>query len=130
MTRDEIVEVMARELTGFLGSNCCHRSGGQPGPNRRSDCDCVIAASAALAALEARGMEIVDNSMRMVRHKKRGTTYYVVNSATMQTAEPVKDGDALMVYRCREDGRLWARPFGEFHDGRFEDYPAARPEQE
>ena len=59
MTRDEIVEVMARELTGFLGSNCCHRSGGQPGPNRRSDCDCVIAASAALAALEARGMVVV-----------------------------------------------------------------------
>lgn len=56
------------------------------------------------------------------RHKKRGTVYSIVGVAELQIAtqnvRPV-EGDRLVIYRS-DDGKLWARMEGEFHDGRFE----------
>ncbi|MNL70238.1 hypothetical protein D3C87_1952050 [compost metagenome] len=57
---------------------------------------------------------------RHVRHRKRGSDYDVMNEAvSVQCAEPIKEGDVLCVY-VEEDGKGWARPSGEFNDGRFE----------
>jgi hypothetical protein len=53
------------------------------------------------------------------RHKQRGGAYTVVGRASLQTSRPIEDDQELVVYRG-EDGRLWARPFNEFCDGRFE----------
>jgi hypothetical protein len=53
------------------------------------------------------------------RHVKRGTVYEVVGTAELQTTDgALVDGSSLIVYRG-DDGRLWAREEGEFHDGRF-----------
>lgn len=56
------------------------------------------------------------------RHKKRGTTYDIIGSATVQASlpPPLYDGAEVLIYRCREDGLLWVRRPTEFHDGRFE----------
>lgn len=54
------------------------------------------------------------------RHVKRGTIYQVVGEASLQIATyDLVDGSNLVIYRG-EDGKLWAREHGEFHDGRFE----------
>jgi hypothetical protein len=58
------------------------------------------------------------------RHKKRGTTYTEVCRAQLQAMEPAPEGHVLIVYRSDDDGRYWARPAGEFLDGRFEGCPA------
>ena len=54
-----------------------------------------------------------------VKHKRRGTTYEVVGDASVQASMPIHEGDHIVVYRG-QDGALWARPYKEFHDGRFE----------
>lgn len=75
--------------------------------------------------------------MRRVRHRKRGTVYEVLGNAEAQVSRgdglydceenslgigiPLREGDALTIYRCVETGRLWARSPGEFEDGRFEE---------
>ena len=56
---------------------------------------------------------------KIYRHKIRGTLYTVIGSAFLQTSQPLEEGQELVIYKG-EDGRLWARPAGEFHDGRFE----------
>lgn len=58
---------------------------------------------------------------RLVRHKKRGSTYRVIGTALLQAAEPVGEACTMVVYRCLDDGRLWVRPEVEFDDGRFEE---------
>ncbi|WP_150131803.1 hypothetical protein [Sphingomonas carotinifaciens] len=54
------------------------------------------------------------------RHVKRGTVYEVIGYAELQNgnAKGLREGSELAVYRG-EDGKLWARERGEFHDGRF-----------
>lgn len=53
------------------------------------------------------------------RHVKRGTEYEVIGLASLQIATgDLVDGSSLVIYRG-EDGQLWAREEGEFHDGRF-----------
>ena len=55
-----------------------------------------------------------------VRHLKRGSTYEVLHrGVTLQTERPISDFAELVVYRG-EKGLMWARPTGEFDDGRFE----------
>jgi hypothetical protein len=53
------------------------------------------------------------------RHKKRGSCYMVLSTATLQTDTPLTDMTELVVY-VAEDGRTWVRPQAEFFDGRFE----------
>jgi len=55
----------------------------------------------------------------IVKHLKRGTTYTVIFTATLQTKDLAYDDAILVVYRG-EDGKIWARPEREFFDGRFE----------
>ncbi len=61
-----------------------------------------------------------DGAGERYRHVKRGTVYEVIGTGELQTASgALVDGSAMVIYRG-EDGRLWAREEGEFHDGRFE----------
>jgi hypothetical protein len=60
-------------------------------------------------------------------HKKRGTTYTLVGEATLQVTESAHDNARLVIYRSTTDGRLWVRPYHEFHDGRFEAQDTAQP---
>jgi hypothetical protein len=53
------------------------------------------------------------------RHKKRGTLYEMIGTAELQASHPQFEHAELAIYRG-EDGKLWARNTGEFHDGRFE----------
>lgn len=57
---------------------------------------------------------------RHYRHKKRGTTYTTMGMATLQTVKPITDMTMLVIY-IANDGSLWARPYDEFMDGRFEE---------
>ena len=55
------------------------------------------------------------------RHKKRGTTYAVIGTATVQASgAPIAEAELVVVYRAESDGALWVRRQSEFHDGRFE----------
>lgn len=73
-------------------------------------------ACAALAAAEAAG--------ERVRSKKSGATYLVLTPVgRLQTERPLSDMARLVIYRCEQTGELWARPYSEFMDGRFEPAP-------
>ncbi|SCM71607.1 hypothetical protein KL86PLE_100283 [uncultured Pleomorphomonas sp.] len=85
--------------------------------------------------------------VRIVLHKKRGSTYEVIGVAEgqvstgdevqntftgqMETIRPVMDGTQLTFYRSQEDGKLWWRFPDEFEDGRYKDIkpfdPATAP---
>jgi len=54
------------------------------------------------------------------RHKKRGSTYTVLSHAVLQVTRHLRDNEPMVVYRGKEDRRLWVRSVDEFHDGRFE----------
>lgn len=59
------------------------------------------------------------------RHKKRGTIYK--NVVSLQTSK-IEDADNMLCILYQEVGEdkplLYARPFGEFIDGRFEEVNA------
>lgn len=62
------------------------------------------------------------------RHLKRGSTYQVIGTASLQAGSPVGEAAMLVVYRGQK-GDLWARPEVEFDDGRFAPVqPDASPE--
>lgn len=73
-----------------------------------------------LDAARAEGLSLLTGKPTH-RHVKRGTLYKLEGMATLQVeAGPtLMDYDRLAVYRD-EQGNLWARPEGEFADGRFE----------
>ena len=54
------------------------------------------------------------------RHVKRGTEYTIRFTANAQCDEPIQDYDCVVVYQDDASGAAWARPSGEFFDGRFE----------
>lgn len=57
-----------------------------------------------------------------VRHRKRGTVYAIMTrGCILQTAAPLADNAELVIY-AGEAG-YFARPVGEFDDGRFEPVP-------
>lgn len=57
------------------------------------------------------------------RHKARGTVYDRIGGAEVQSSKgAIHEGDVLTIYRDKQ-GKLWARPVGEFYDGRFEKLP-------
>lgn len=54
----------------------------------------------------------------------------LIGFAVLQSERKLgRDGDChllnLTVYRCEDDGKLWARTTAEFNDGRFEELPPA-----
>lgn len=53
------------------------------------------------------------------KHVKRSSFYRVEGVASLQSAGPIEEGAQIVIYRAA-DGTLWARPFREFLDGRFE----------
>lgn len=65
---------------------------------------------------------------RIVRHKKRGSSYRVIGEGKMQSEhwragdnpEAYVDMEPVMIYED-EAGDFWVRPKDEFEDGRFED---------
>jgi hypothetical protein len=56
------------------------------------------------------------------KHKVRGSLYKEVGKATIQCAAPIQEGQEVVVYQDAQ-GRLYARPMGEFLDGRFDAVP-------
>ena len=58
-------------------------------------------------------------TMRRYRHVKRGTSYTLLGRAELQSSTALSEGAVLAIYADRECERLWARPVGEFFDGRF-----------
>lgn len=55
-------------------------------------------------------------------HVKRGTQYRIVSEAELQFSV---NGNAientrLVIYRAIKGGKVWARPWAEFFDGRFQ----------
>lgn len=50
------------------------------------------------------------------RHIKRGSLYDPRGTIRIQTDQPLKDDDQLVLYRAQEDGTLWGRPPTEFFD--------------
>ena len=54
------------------------------------------------------------------RHKKTGGIYTVVNVDVMFQASGNALDEARVVIYCNTSGMHFARPYGEFHDGRFE----------
>jgi hypothetical protein len=58
------------------------------------------------------------------RHVHTGREFRMIGVAMLETAKPVTEATALIVYRDAA-GDLWARPRLEFGDGRFEAIPAA-----
>ena len=83
--------------------------------------EAVAEQSARIAELEA-----VHAGLGQARHIKRGSTYDILGEGIIQTRDPLIDMDAVVIYRCRKTGKLWARQSAEFYDGRFEIMPPAR----
>lgn len=65
---------------------------------------------------------------RYVTHKRRGGVYRVIGIASVQSDNPVFEGDSLCIYQG-DDGRIWARPQHEFEDGRFVKAPSINKEK-
>jgi len=57
----------------------------------------------------------------MYRHKKRGTVYTKIGEGQIQTEQPLKDYDVVVIYKNVETGDLYARRREEFYDGRYEE---------
>ncbi|MFT8445091.1 MAG: DUF1653 domain-containing protein [Acetobacter orientalis] len=57
---------------------------------------------------------------KLYRHKKRGTTYMTMGTATLQIEGP-HDMTKCVVYMDTRSGSVWVRPETEFYDGRFEE---------
>lgn len=71
----------------------------------------------AVAVLKA-AEDVRDGGLRRVRHVKRGSEYFIVGQALLQSNKELKDMEQMVVYRA-DDGTLWVRPLTEFEDGRF-----------
>ena len=61
-------------------------------------------------------------------HLKRGGKYRVFGSITVQSTEPVKDNEELILY-MDPDGKVFGRPYAEMYDGRFHITPSLVPDE-
>lgn len=59
------------------------------------------------------------------RHVKRGTIYEVLSVGEDENNR----GNDVVIYQAEDDGKIWARPYAQFFDGRFEQLPATPPEK-
>ena len=113
-----------REISAPNGYVWCEGCGAE-GPWRKDRDEAIAAWNHRTGQLVA--VQPDDATVERYRHKKRGTVYEVIGSAELQVAGLAPDeGDHLAVYRG-EDGKLWARPYDEFHDGRFEAMKGPKP---
>jgi hypothetical protein len=66
---------------------------------------------------------VVPSFFRQWRHLKRGSTYVEIERVPFQrsTVRTPIDGDEIVIYRCIETGKAYARMTYEFEDGRFEE---------
>lgn len=119
---DEIAMLKNTHLMDWLEHGYIHCANGQ-----QDWCEGYLnSAHDYILALEAAVAAVPEPAMRRVRHKKRGSTYAVLGVAELQIAcSPIFEGSKLTIYRCEEDGKLWARDQIEFNDGRFEELPVA-----
>ncbi|WP_029606390.1 hypothetical protein [Kozakia baliensis] len=60
----------------------------------------------------------------LYRHKKRGTTYTIIDKGKLQIEGPA-DMAEVVTYRDVDSGEVWTRPASEFFDGRFEVLPGS-----
>jgi hypothetical protein len=56
------------------------------------------------------------------KHKKRGTFYVVTKIGTLQCSDSEFDDKPVVIY-TGDNGNVYARPYAEFIDGRFERQP-------
>lgn len=105
MTRTEALDALEKATRNFL--NAPYSSDNY---DHKHAVRILANALAALDAAEPDGW----------RHKKRGTTYRIVGESSVQADEPIREGDAVIVYRADSDGSLWVRRKDKFFDGRFE----------
>lgn len=105
------IEVAARNVANTLngGFIVCQHCGEQ---ETTTDMDYASELYAALAPAP------IPQGGERYRHVKRGTEYEVIGTAELQMSRDLVDGSSLVIYRG-DDGKLWAREEGEFHDGRF-----------
>ena len=54
---DDLVERVAHELTGYIGSTCCHKTGGRSADPR---CECRLLARAAIAVVLEEAAKVAD----------------------------------------------------------------------
>lgn len=106
MTREELIECMA-----LAAKNRPRGVASSILDGKRLD---MIAA---YDAITVAGMVIVPRE-GVYKHRKGGT-YDRLGAARIQSDEPLKDMDEVVVYRAHVDGSLWARRASEFKDGRF-----------
>ena len=80
--------------------------------------DAAMEAAATAAALATPPAQEDGGGERVFRHKKRGTSYAVQGYASLRAEGACETGAVLVIYKG-DDGKTWARPHDEFHDGRF-----------
>ncbi len=85
------------------------------------DCDCGKPSNTSAAETGSGAMPLQPGQPgTRYRHVKRGGEYTLRLIGQVQTDEPLKDYDRIVVYQDDAAGMVWARPPHEFFDGRFE----------
>lgn len=131
MTEDDHATLLREALDGlvqiyersFAPSHAALAMGSEAWVEGRQLREAIDAAKAALASAQPRS-EVAGE--RRWRHIKRGTVYREVGRAELQTSTTCLEGSVVVIY-AGVNGKLWARPDGEFMDGRFEELRAPAP---
>lgn len=116
MTREQLIKAME---TAFLASKDIRGRDMQFKlvSSELYNGDIRKALAESLDALDAAGMAVLP--VEGIYQHRKGGTYDSLGAARIQSDEPLKDMDEVVVYRAHADGSLWARRKSEFEDGRF-----------